>query len=41
MAILEEALSQLKCRFAVLLPHLNERQRRLAVAVRRAIFKAK
>ncbi|MBP2326525.1 transposase/predicted DNA-binding protein YlxM (UPF0122 family) [Kibdelosporangium banguiense] len=33
MAILEEALSQLQCRFAVLLPHLNERQRRLAVAV--------
>lgn len=25
-------LSQLRCRFAVLLPHLNERQRRLAVA---------
>lgn len=33
MAILEEALFQLKCRFVVLLPHLNERQRRLAVAV--------
>ena len=33
MAITEEVLSQLGCRFAVLLPHLNERQRRLAVAV--------
>lgn len=32
MAITEEMLSQLDCRFAVLLPHLNERQRRLAVA---------
>jgi hypothetical protein len=32
MAIAQEALSQLGCRFAVLLPHLNERQRRLAVA---------
>jgi hypothetical protein len=32
MAITEEMLSQLHCRFAVLLPHLNERQRRLAVA---------
>jgi transposase len=32
MAITEEALAQLGCRFAVLLPHLNERQRRLAVA---------
>ncbi len=32
MAITEEMLSQLGCRFAVLLPHLNERQRRLAVA---------
>src|SRR5205807_796840 len=32
MAITQEALSQLGCRFAVLLPHLNERQRRLAVA---------
>ena len=33
MAITEEALSQLDRRFMVLLPHLNERQRRLAVAV--------
>jgi hypothetical protein len=32
MAITEEVLSQLRCRFEVLLPHLNERQRRLAVA---------
>ncbi|MFD1662439.1 ISAzo13 family transposase [Streptomyces caeni] len=32
MAITEEILSQLDRRFAVLLPHLNERQRRLAVA---------
>ena len=32
MAITEEVLSQLGRRFAVLLPHLNERQRRLAVA---------
>ncbi|WP_370073049.1 ISAzo13 family transposase, partial [Streptacidiphilus sp. MAP5-3] len=32
MAITEAMLSQLHCRFAVLLPHLNERQRRLAVA---------
>ena len=32
MAIAQEVLSQLDCRFAVLLPHLNERQRRLAVA---------
>jgi len=32
MAITQEVLSQLGCRFAVLLPHLNERQRRLAVA---------
>jgi transposase len=32
MAITEEALAQLGRRFAVLLPHLNERQRRLAVA---------
>ncbi len=32
MAIPEAILSQLRCRFAVLLPHLNERQRRLAVA---------
>ncbi|MFI9276300.1 ISAzo13 family transposase, partial [Kitasatospora sp. NPDC052896] len=32
MAITEEMLSQLDCRFSVLLPHLNERQRRLAVA---------
>jgi hypothetical protein len=33
MAITEEVLSQLDRRFMVLLPHLNERQRRLAVAV--------
>jgi transposase len=32
MAVSEELLSQLGDRFAVLLPHLNERQRRLAVA---------
>jgi len=32
MAISEELLSQLGDRFEVLLPHLNERQRRLAVA---------
>jgi hypothetical protein len=32
MAITEEAVAQLGRRFAVLLPHLNERQRRLAVA---------
>ena len=32
MAMAEEVLSQLRCRFAVLLPHLNERQRRLTVA---------
>jgi hypothetical protein len=32
MAITEAILSQLDCRFSVLLPHLNERQRRLAVA---------
>jgi transposase len=32
MAITEAMLSQLDCRFSVLLPHLNERQRRLAVA---------
>ena len=32
MAITEDALAQLGQRFAVLLPHLNERQRRLAVA---------
>nr|WP_309074953.1 hypothetical protein [Streptomyces sp. NWU339] len=32
MTITEEMLSQLNCHFAVLLPHLNERQRRLAVA---------
>lgn len=32
MAIAQEILSQLGCRFSVLLPHLNERQRRLAVA---------
>ncbi|MET8631159.1 ISAzo13 family transposase, partial [Kitasatospora sp. NPDC004669] len=32
MAITEQMLSQLDCRFSVLLPHLNERQRRLAVA---------
>jgi transposase len=33
MAITAEVMSQLGCRFEVLLPHLNERQRRLAVAV--------
>ncbi len=32
MAIPEAIISQLHCRLAVLLPHLNERQRRLAVA---------
>jgi hypothetical protein len=32
MAVDAEVLSQLSRRFAVLLPHLNERQRRLAVA---------
>jgi transposase len=32
MAITEEVLAQLDCRFAVVLPHLNERQRRVAVA---------
>ena len=32
MSIDEAAPSQLEDRFAVLLPHLNERQRRLAVA---------
>ena len=32
MAVPEELCSQLQCRFAVLLPHLNERQRRLALA---------
>jgi Rhodopirellula transposase DDE domain len=32
MAITEEILAQLDCRFAVVLPHLNERQRRVAVA---------
>lgn len=32
MAIGEQVLSQLKQRFEVLLPHLNERQRRLAMA---------
>jgi hypothetical protein len=32
MAIMEEVLAQIGHRFAVLLPHLNERQRRLAVA---------
>ncbi|MFF1278147.1 ISAzo13 family transposase [Streptomyces marokkonensis] len=32
MAITEAILSQLDCRFSVLLPHLSERQRRLAVA---------
>jgi transposase len=32
MAITEQMLSRLDCRFSVLLPHLNERQRRLAVA---------
>lgn len=32
MAITEELLSQLDHRFAVLLPHLNERQRRLMLA---------
>ena len=33
MAIMAEVMSELGCRFGVLLPHLNERQRRLAVAV--------
>jgi len=33
LAISEGVSSQLSERFAVLLPHLNERQRRLAVAV--------
>src|SRR3954447_12368816 len=33
MAITETVLSELGCRFGVLLPHLNERQRRLTVAV--------
>ena len=33
MAITAQVLSELGCRFGVLLPHLNERQRRLAVAV--------
>jgi hypothetical protein len=33
MAITVEILSELGCRFGVLSPHLNERQRRLAVAV--------
>src|SRR5919106_6073585 len=33
MAITAEVMSQLSCRFTVLLPHLNERQRRIAVAV--------
>lgn len=32
MAITEEILPQLGFRFSVLLPHLNERQRRVAVA---------
>ena len=32
MAIPVEMLSQLDCRFSALLPHLNERQRRLAIA---------
>lgn len=32
MAVPEEICSQLQCRFSVLLPHLNERQRRLALA---------
>jgi hypothetical protein len=32
MAITEEALAQLDRRFTALLPHLNERQRRLAAA---------
>jgi hypothetical protein len=32
MAIPEAVRTQLGCRFAVLLPHLNERQRRLALA---------
>src|SRR5438874_5130466 len=33
MAITVMVLSELGCRFGVLLPHWNERQRRLAVAV--------
>src|SRR3954451_6488162 len=33
MAITAKVMFQLGCRFGVLLPHLNERQRRLAVAV--------
>lgn len=32
MAVHEEIHSQLQCRLSVLLPHLNERQRRLALA---------
>ncbi|MEV6319538.1 ISAzo13 family transposase [Streptomyces sp. NPDC051776] len=32
MAVPEEICSQLRCRFMVLLPHLNERQQRLALA---------
>ncbi|MET7718539.1 ISAzo13 family transposase, partial [Streptomyces sp. NPDC005407] len=32
MAVPEEICFQLQCRFSVLLPHLNERQRRLALA---------
>jgi hypothetical protein len=32
MAVPEEISSQLQCRFSVLLPHLNERQQRLALA---------
>jgi transposase len=32
MAVPKEICSQLQCRFSVLLPHLNERQRRLALA---------
>ncbi|WP_280909099.1 ISAzo13 family transposase [Streptomyces sp. SAI-090] len=32
MAVPEDVCSQLQCRFSVLLPHLNERQRRLALA---------
>jgi len=32
MAVPGEICSQLRCRFTVLLPHLNERQRRLALA---------
>src|SRR3954467_7054838 len=33
MAITAKVMFQLGCRFGVLLPHLNERQRRLTVAV--------